>query len=73
MTMQIYSHSQLASLITTMADILKGKCSKKIGYTLRVGGRGSKIDDRHIGTYSVDGEVKRITPSDGLLMRRFSC
>lgn len=56
----------------TMSDILKGKCSKKIGYTLRVGGRGSKIGDRrNWDSYLVDGEVKRITQSEGLLMQGF--
>jgi len=59
-------------LVTTMSDILGGKCNKKIGYTLRVGGRGSKIDDRrNWDAYSVDGEIKRITPANGLLMQGF--
>lgn len=30
----------------TMSDIFGGKCDKEVGYTLRVGGRGSKITDR---------------------------
>jgi DNA (cytosine-5)-methyltransferase 1 len=33
-------------LTTTMSDVLGGICTKKIGFTLRVGGRGSKYDDR---------------------------
>lgn len=37
---------QAVDLQMTMSDILGGKCNKKIGCTLRVGGRGSKIDDR---------------------------
>lgn len=34
-------------LKTTMSDIFKGSCDKKIGFTLRVGGRNSPINDRH--------------------------
>ena len=29
-----------------MSDIWGGQCSREIGFTLRVGGRGSKIHDR---------------------------
>ncbi len=60
------------TLVTTMSDILKGKCNKKIGYTLRVGGRGSKIDDRrNWDSYLVDNKIRRITPVEGLLMQGF--
>lgn len=56
----------------TMSDIMNGNCSKKIGYTLRVGGRGSKINDRrNWDSYLVDNEVRRITPKEGLLMQGF--
>lgn len=45
----------------TMSDIFNGKCSKEIGFTLRVGGRGSAIDDRRNWEfYLVENEVKRI-------------
>ena len=30
----------------TMSDIFGGKCSREIGFTLRLGGMGSKINDR---------------------------
>jgi DNA (cytosine-5)-methyltransferase 1 len=45
----------------TMSDVFGGVCEKDIGFTLRVGGRGSKIDDRRNWEfYRVDGAVKRI-------------
>lgn len=48
-------------LLFTMSDIFGGDCPKDIGFTLRVGGRGSKIDDRRNWEfYLVDGVVKRI-------------
>lgn len=53
----------------TMSDIWGGKCTKDIGFTLRVGGRGSKIDDRRNWEfYSVDGEVKRLGIKEGKMM-----
>ncbi|MBN2854022.1 DNA cytosine methyltransferase [Patescibacteria group bacterium] len=56
----------------TMADIFKGKCDKKIGFTLRVGGRGSRIDDRHNwDAYIVDGKVRRLMPEEGKRMMGF--
>lgn len=59
-------------LETTMSDIWDGDCSKKIGYTLRVGGRGSKIDDRrNWDSYLVNGEVRRLTSKEGILMQGF--
>ncbi len=59
-------------LSLTMPDILNGNCNKKIGYTLRVGGRGSGIGDRrNWDSYLVDGEVVKITPKEGLAMQGF--
>ncbi len=56
----------------TMSDILGGKCDKKIGYTLRVGGRGSGVGDRrNWDCYTVEGKVKKLTPKEGLLMQGF--
>jgi DNA (cytosine-5)-methyltransferase 1 len=56
----------------TMSDILGGNCNKKVGYTLRVGGRGSEITDRrNWDSYMVDGEVKRISFKEGLKMQGF--
>lgn len=56
----------------TMDDIFLGKVNKTIGYTLRVGGRGSGIGDRrNWDTYLVDGEVRRLSPVEGLRMQGF--
>ena len=56
----------------SMSDIWGGQCDKKIGYTLRVGGRGSKITDRrNWDSYLVDGEVKRLSYKEGLKMLGF--
>jgi len=59
-------------LKATMSDIWEGVCTKKIGYTLRVGGRGSKITDRrNWDSYNVDGDIRRISPKEGLKMQGF--
>lgn len=56
----------------TMSDVFGGKCDKEIGYTLRVGGRGSKITDRrNWDSYRVDGEIVRLKPKHGLKMQGF--
>lgn len=56
----------------TMSDILGGKCEKEIGYTLRVGGRGSKITDRrNWDSYRVNGKIVRIGTKEGLKMQGF--
>lgn len=48
-------------LTYTMSDIFGEPCEKQIGFTLRVGGKGSNIDDRRNWEfYRVNGEVKRI-------------
>ena len=55
-----------------MSEVLNGKCSREIGFTLRVGGRGSKITDRrNWDSYYVDGKVVRIGPKEGLKMQGF--
>jgi DNA (cytosine-5)-methyltransferase 1 len=54
----------------TMSDILGGECSREIGFTLRVGGRGSGINSRHNwDSYLVDGEVRRLTVKQGAAMQ----
>ena len=57
----------------TMSDIFDGKqVNKKIGFTLRVGGRGSGINDRrNWDSYIVDGEEVRIGPKEGKRMQGF--
>ncbi len=56
----------------TMSDVLKGNCSKKIGFTLRVGGRGSGIaDKRNWDSYEVDGKIRKIGILEGKKMMGF--
>ncbi len=56
----------------TMSDIFEGKCSRKIGYTLRVGGRGSPLNDRrNWDRYLVGGIEKQLGPKEGLKMMGF--
>jgi len=59
-------------LTKTMSDIFGADCPKKIGYTLRVGGRGSGINDRrNWDCYIVNGQAKRLTPVEGRKMMGF--
>lgn len=56
----------------TMSDVFKGNCDRDIGFTLRVGGRGSGIDDRRNWEfYRVDGEVRRLGVEEGKLLQGF--
>ena len=53
----------------TMSDIWNKNCDKEIGYTLRVGGRGSGLGDRtNWDTYLVDGKVKKLSSAEGRKM-----
>ena len=55
-----------------MSDVFGGKCDKKIGFTLRVGGRGSKISDRrNWDAYQVNGKIVQLGPKEGLKMQGF--
>lgn len=59
-------------LTMTMSDVFGGRVDKKIGYTLRVGGRHSGINDRrNWDTYLVDGEIRRLSPKEGQKMQGF--
>ncbi len=55
-----------------MSDVWGGVCSREIGFTLRVGGRGSNISDRrNWDSYLVDGKVKQITYAEARKMQGF--
>jgi len=55
-----------------MSDVWGGNCTREIGFTLRVGGRGSNINDRrNWDHYEVDGEIKRITHKEAAKMQGF--
>ncbi len=60
-------------LTFTMSDVFGGaKVNKEIGFTLRVGGKGSNITDRrNWDSYMVDGKVRRITAKEGKKMQGF--
>lgn len=57
----------------TMSDIFDGAdVNKEIGFTLRVGGRGSSINDRrNWDSYLVDGKIRRIYSKEGKRMQGF--
>ncbi len=70
--MKSFDFPQPTKLKFTMSDVWGGACSRDIGYTLRVGGRGSNIDDRrNWDSYLVDGVVKRLSPTQGRRMQGF--
>lgn len=55
-----------------MSDVWGGKCTREIGFTIRVGGRGSGITDRrNWDNYSVDGELKRLSYNEARKMQGF--
>ena len=56
----------------SMSEVWGGDCPKEIGYTLRVGGRGSGVGDRrNWDGYMVDGVERRLGPREGLKMQGF--
>ena len=56
----------------TMSDIFKGDCDRDIGFTLRVGGARSGIDDRrNWDSYRVNGEVRLLGIEEGKEMMGF--
>ena len=56
----------------TMSDVFGGKCSRKVGYTLRLGGRGSGLNDRrNWDTYVVNNRARRLTSKEGKKMMGF--
>lgn len=59
-------------LAYTMSDVMKGKVDRDIGFTLRVGGGSSPIEDRrNWDGYIVDGELRRISPEEGKKLQGF--
>jgi DNA (cytosine-5)-methyltransferase 1 len=71
-TFWAFDFPQAIPLKMTMSDIWQGNCSRDIGFTLRVGGRRSPIDDRrNWDGYLVNGEVLRIKPEQGVKMMGF--
>jgi DNA (cytosine-5)-methyltransferase 1 len=59
-------------LAYTMSDVMKGKVDREVGFTLRVGGGSSPIEDRrNWDGYIVDGELRRISPEEGKKLQGF--
>ena len=55
-----------------MSDVWDGECTREIGFTIRVGGRKSNINDRrNWDSYLVDGEVKLLMPLQARMMQGF--
>lgn len=70
--MKSFTFPQNIPLKFNMSDVWGGNCSREIGFTLRVGGRGSNITDRrNWDSYLVDNQVKRLTPKEGKKMQGF--
>jgi DNA (cytosine-5)-methyltransferase 1 len=64
-----FSFPDPVELTKTMSDIFGDTCEKKVGYTLRVGGRGSAITDRrNWDSYMVGGKVVRLGVDEGKKM-----
>jgi len=56
----------------TMSDVWKGECTRDIGFTIRVGGRGSQIDDRrNWDAYMVDNQIRRLSYVEARKMQGF--
>lgn len=56
----------------TMSDVLGGKAERSVGFTLRVGGKGSGVDDRrNWDRYYVDGIPRTITLDEAKMMQGF--
>jgi DNA (cytosine-5)-methyltransferase 1 len=55
-----------------MSEVWGGKCTREIGFTIRIGGRGSNIDDRrNWDNYEVDGELRRLSYIEAKKMQGF--
>jgi len=55
-----------------MSDVFGEPCNKPIGYTLRVGGKSSGINDRrNWDSYMVSGGIRKITSVEGRKMNGF--
>ncbi len=67
-----FNFPEKLSLKFNMSDVWGGVCSREIGFTLRVGGRGSNISDRrNWDSYLVDGEIKQLTYIEAKKMQGF--
>jgi len=67
-----FEFPETSDLEYTMTEVFEEPVSRDIGFTLRVGGRGSDISDRrNWDSYLVGGKVKRLTSKEGKRMQGF--
>ena len=72
LSQQQFEFPEAIPLEFTMSEVFNGNCAKDVGFTLRVGGRGSGINDRrNWDAYEVDGGIRVITPDEGKKMMGF--
>lgn len=70
--MKGFSFPSPTPLKFTMSDVWGAHCDRKVGFTLRIGGRGSNINDRrNWDSYLVNNEVKRISYIEARKMQGF--
>jgi DNA (cytosine-5)-methyltransferase 1 len=70
--MKGFDFPQPIPLKFNMSDIWGGKCTREIGFTIRIGGRGSVITDRrNWDNYEVDGELRRLSYIEARKMQGF--
>ena len=56
-----FNFPETTPLQFTMNEVFNGSCNKKIGYTLRVGGKSSGINDRrNWDSYLINGKVEKL-------------
>jgi DNA (cytosine-5)-methyltransferase 1 len=56
----------------TLNDVMKGNAEREFGFTVRIGGRRSGINNRfNWDAYRVDGKERIITPEECLLLQGF--
>jgi DNA (cytosine-5)-methyltransferase 1 len=67
-----FNFPEKRALKFTMSDVMKGEVDREIGYTLRVGGKSSPINDRrNWDGYLVNGELRRLSPKEAAKMQGF--
>lgn len=67
-----FNFPQPRPLKYTMSDIFNGNCDKKIGYTIRVGGKSSGLNDRrNWDCYLVNNIERRIDVEEAKMMLGF--
>lgn len=68
----LFNFPSPVSLQMDMSDVFGAPVNRKIGFTLRLGGRGSGINDRrNWDAYRVKGKVKKLTSKEGKKMMGF--